>query len=331
MADIPLTLAIFDYDHVRDISSGRVKPEGIDLTVINHDVEEIFHRFLFGLEWDISEISMGMSTSRVSQGDAPFVLLPIFPSRVFRLSSIYVPADGRVKRPSDLKGARIGVPEWAQTAGVYTKGWLVHQAGIPLSEVDWFQSGVNDPGRKEASTLDLPEGVTLTIVTDRSLTRMMLDGDLDAVFSARVPDEFLKGNPKITRLFPDYRKAEEAYFAETGIFPIMHTVAMKRDVFEKNPWTAMNMFTAFEEAKRRSVERIMNLTASQIAVPWLYNDAAELNTRMFGDGDYWPYGIEPNRKTLDAFLQYGYEQGTLHRRLTVDELFPEELTHFFKY
>lgn len=330
MADIHLTLAIFDYDHVRDLATGRVKPEGIELTVINHDVEEIFHRFMFGQEFDVSEISMGMSTSRLSEGDAPFVLLPVFPSRVFRLSSIYILADGPIKRPADLKGKRIGVPEWGQTAGIYTRGWMVHQAGVKLSEVEWFQSGINDPGRQEAARLDLPEGVKLTPVTDRSLTQMMLDGDLDAAFSARVPAEFLKGNPRIARLFPDYRAAEQKYFEETGIFPIMHTVAMRRDVFETHRWAAMNMVTAFERAKQRSVERILNVTASQIPVPWLFWDAAEVNRNLFGK-DWWPYGIEGSRTTLEAFLQYGYEQGTLHRKLKPEDLFPEEVQHFFKY
>lgn len=330
MADIPLTMAIFDYDHVRDMSTGRVKPEGIDLTVINHDVEEIFHRMMFGQEFDVSEISMGMSTSRVSQGDAPFVLLPIFPSRVFRLSSIYVRADGPIKTPADLKGKRIGVPEWGQTAGIYTRGWMVHQAGVPLKDVEWFQSGINDPGRQEAAKLDLPEGVNLTVVTDRSLTQMMFDGDLDAALSARAPKAFLDKDPRMVRLFPDYRKAEQAYFEETGIFPIMHTVAMRRDVFEKNRWAAMNIMTAFEEAKRRSRDRILNVTASQIGVPWLNHDAEQVNRSLFGD-DWWPYGIEGSRKTLEAFLQYGYEQGTLHKKMKPEDLFPEEVQHHFKY
>ena len=330
MADIHLTMAIFDYDHVRDMATGRVKPEGIELTVINHDVEEIFHRFMSGQEFDISEISMGMSTSRVSQGDAPFVLLPVFPSRVFRLSSIYILADGPIKRASDLKGKRIGVPEWGQTAGIYTRGWMVHQAGVKLNDVEWFQSGINDPGRQEAATLDLPEGVNLTPVTDRSLTEMMFDGDLDAAYSARAPKAFLDGDRRMVRLYPDYRKAEQAYYEETGIFPIMHTIAMRRDIFEKHPWAAMNLVTAFEESKRRSITRITNVTASQIAVPWLNYDAEVVNKSVFGN-DWWPYGIDKNRNTLEAFLQYGYEQGTLHRKLNPEDLFPEELQHFFKY
>ncbi len=330
MADIHLTLAIFDYDHVRDLSTGRVKPEGIELTVINHDVEEIFHRFMFGQEFDVSEISMGMSTSHVSRGNANFVLIPVFPSRVFRLSCVYVVADGPIKRPADLKGKRIGVPEWGQTAGIYARGWMMHQAGVKLQDVEWFQSGINDPGRQEAAKLDLPEGVKLTKVTDRSLTQMMFDGDLDGVLSARVPRAYLEGDPRIVRLFPDYREAEQKYFDETGIFPIMHTVAIRRDVFEKNRWVAMNLMTAFERAKQRSVDRILNVTASQMAVPWLFYDAAEVNRRIFGK-DWWPYGIEGSRKTLEAFLQYCYEQGTHAKRMTPEDLFPEEVQHFFKY
>jgi 4,5-dihydroxyphthalate decarboxylase len=159
---------------------------------------------------------------------------------------------------------------------------------------------------------------------------MMFDGDIDGAFAARPPKAFLNGDPRIVRLFPDFRKAEEDYFNETGIFPIMHTVALRRDVFEENPWVAMNMITAFEQAKRRSQARIENFTASQIAVPWLYADALETNRKIFGD-DFWPYGIEPNRVTLEAFLQFAYEQGTLHRRLTVDELYPDEVKHRFKY
>ena len=184
MANIHLTLATNDYDHVRDITMGIVRPDGIDLTVLTMEVEEIFHRFLFSLEWDVSEISTGMSTSWISRGGAPFVLIPVFPSRVFRFSSIYIPTDGKVKKAADLRGKRIGVPEWGQTAGIYTRGWMVHEAGIPLTDVTWVQSGINDPGRQEAAKLDLPPGVKLEVVTDRSLTRMMLDGDLDAAFKA---------------------------------------------------------------------------------------------------------------------------------------------------
>ena len=159
MSDIDLTLAINHYDHVQDMATGAVKAEGINLTVINHGPEQIFHRFLFSQEWEVSEISMGMSTSWISRGDAPFVLIPVFPSRVFRHSSIYILADGPIKKSADLKGKRIGIPEWGQTAGIYTRGWMVHTADVPLESVKWFQSGINDPGRKEAATLNLGDDI----------------------------------------------------------------------------------------------------------------------------------------------------------------------------
>ncbi len=330
MTNIHLTLAINDYDHVRDLVSGEVQAGGIDLTCLTLTVEEIFYRFLHGLEWDVSELSMGMCCSAISRGDAPFVAIPVFPSRVFRLSSIYVRPDGPVKKPEDLAGKRIGVPEWGQTAGVYTRGWLMHQVGIPLGDVDWYQSGANQPGRVEAATLKLPDGVSLTPVTDRSLTEMLFDGDIEAIFSARAPVAFLAGDPKIVRLIPDFRAAEQAYFKDTGIFPIMHTVAIRRRVFEEHPWVAMNLYKAFDEARRRGVRRIMDVTASQIAVPWGFHDAAEVGRLVFGDGEYWPYGIEPNRVTLDAFLQFCFEQGVCHDRLTPEDLFPKQVLTFFK-
>ena len=330
MSDINLTLAINHYDHVQDMATGAVKAEGINLTVINHGPEEIFHRFLFSQEWEVSEISMGMSTSWISRGDAPFVLIPVFPSRVFRHSSIYILADGPIKKSADLKGKRIGIPEWGQTAGIYTRGWMVHTADVPLESVKWFQSGINDPGRKEAATLNLGEEIDLTVITDRSLSQMMLDGDLDAAFSARPPNKFLAGDPRIIQLFPNYREEEESYFNKTGIFPIMHTIAIRRDIFEKNPWVAQNLLTAFEEAKTRSLKRISNFTVSQLPIAWAYYDGPEMNKKLFGD-NFWPYGIEPNRKTLEAFLQFGYEQGTLHKKISVEDLFPEEVLHHFKF
>jgi 4,5-dihydroxyphthalate decarboxylase len=330
MANIHLTLAINDYDHVRDLVSGEVQAGGIDLTCLTLTVEEIFYRFLHGLEWDVSELSMGMCCSAISRGDAPFVAIPVFPSRVFRLSSIYVRPDGPVKAPEDLAGKRVGVPEWGQTAGIYTRGWLMHQVGIPLGDVDWYQTGANQPGRVEAATLKLPDGVSLTRVSDRSLTEMLFDGDIEAIFSARAPDAFLAGDPRMVRLIPDFRAAEQAYFEDTSIFPIMHTVAIQRRVYEEHPWVAMNLYKAFDEARRRGVRRIMDVTASQIAVPWGFHDAADVGRLVFGDGEYWPYGIEPNRVTLDAFLQFCFEQGVCHQRLTPEDLFPKEVQTFFK-
>lgn len=324
MADIDLTLAINDYDHVRDLFSGRVKPEGIRLTCLQLPVEEIFFRFNARQEWDVSEMSMGMYSSAVSRGDAPFVGIPVFPSRVFRQSAFFVRDGGKVKRPQDLMGARVGIPQWSQTATIYARGWMQHQLGVPLTRVTWIQSGVNDPGRPEPARVNLPDGVSIAYDTKRSLTQLLLDGDIDCIISAHPPHEFEHGDPRVLRLVPDYKTAEETYFRETGIFPIMHTIAIRKTTFEAHRWIARNLFTAFDEAKRRSVTRMMEMTASQIAMPWGAVLVETLRKTMYGENEYWPYGIEANRVTIDAFLQYCFEQGVTAKRLAPDDLYPAE-------
>lgn len=330
MGDVRLTLAMNDYDHVRDLTTGRVRVEGIELTYLQLSVQEIFYRFSNALEWDISEMSMGKYCSMLSRDDPPITGIPVFPCRMFRQSSIYVRRGGPVSGPSDLAGKRIGIPEWSQTATIYTRAWIAHQVGIPLTEIEWVQGGGDEPGRVEMARLDVPEGIRISRVSERSLTEMLLAGDLDALINAHPPKAFEDGNPEIERLFPDYMRVEQTYFRETGIFPIMHTVAIRREVFEEHPWVAMNLMTAFEEAKQRSVKRILDMSSSQIASPWGGVHAAKAGRMLFGDGDYWPYGVEPNRSTLEAFLQYCYEQGVCARRLTLEELYPREVQTVFK-
>jgi 4,5-dihydroxyphthalate decarboxylase len=321
MAKLPLTIAISDYDHVRDFANGVVAAAGIEATFLTLSVEEIFQRFIKFREWHVSETSFGKYVSLLSQGDDSLTAIPVFPSRMFRLSSIYVRADGAVAGVDDLAGRRVGVPEWAQTAAIYTRGYLTHQRGIPLKDIEWFQAGVSQPGRVERVHLKLPDGVRLTPVGDRSLEDLLLAGEIDAVMSAHPPEAFENGGGRIVQLVQDYQPVEEAYFKETGIFPIMHTVTVRRDVADAHPWAPMNLFTAFEEAKRRSVARAFELTASRFPIPWSAHYAAR-SASMF-DGEYWPYGVEPNRRTLEAFLRYAHEQGVCHRPLDIDELFPE--------
>ncbi len=329
MANLRLTMATWDYDHIRDLASGEVRAQGIDLTHMCFRVEEIFYRFASAFEWDVSELSFAKFCSMRSYDDPPIVGIPVFVSRVFRHSAFYVRRGGAVARPEDLAGKRVGIPEWTQTATVYARGMMVHQFGIPLTEVDWVQAGVDQPGRVEMADITLPDGVRVTPVQDRTLTEMLLEGDLDAVISAHPPHAILEGNPDMVRLFPNYRDDEARYFEETGIFPIMHTVAIKREVFEENSWIAMNLLTAFEEAKQRSIERLSGVTASRIPMPWIYDDFTRIRDGMFS-GDYWPYGIEPNRTTIDAFLQYCHEQGVCHRRLQPEDLYPREVQTVFR-
>jgi 4,5-dihydroxyphthalate decarboxylase len=323
MNALSLTLAISEYDHVHDLTSGRVVPEGIQLTCLNLPLEEIFYRFIMNKEWDVSEMSMAKYVSLMSQGDPSFSAIPVFPSRVFRHSSLYVRRDGPIKSPRDLAGRRVGIPEWAQTAAVYSRGFIAHQFGVDLASIKWVQAGVNQPGRVEKVKLHLPKGISLSPVADASLSDMLLDGRLDAVLSARPPRCFQEGHPNIRRVFEDFMEVEAAYYQETGIFPIMHVVALRRELLERHPWAAMNLFQAFEEAKNRSLERAIDPTASRFPIPWCHVFAQRAQSR-FGQ-DYWPYGIEPNRPTLKAFLEYAHEQGVCHKRLTVEELFPKQM------
>jgi 4,5-dihydroxyphthalate decarboxylase len=323
MSKLSLTMAIPDYDHVRDLVSGRVQAEGIDLTPLVYPVEEIFYRFIVYKEFDVAEISFAKYSSLISQGNEDFIALPVFPSRVFRHSSLYVRKDGPIKTIADVKGRKVGIPEWAQTAAVYSRGFLQDQYGIKLSAIDWVQAGVNQPGRIEKVDLKLPEGVRITRIADKSLNEMLLSGEIDAMLVARAPDAFVKGDPRIRRLFEDFVDVETDYYRKTGIFPIMHAVALKRDVVDKHPWVARNLFTAFEEAKRRSIERVLEATVSLFPIPW-YFEHARRGMELFGK-DYFPYGIEENRRTLEAFLKWAHEQGVCKRHVAVDELFPDSL------
>jgi 4,5-dihydroxyphthalate decarboxylase len=322
-ARVHLTLATTDYDHVRDLVNGVVRPEGTVLTALVLPVEEIFYRFIKNREWDVSEMSFGKFIGYASQGNSPFVGIPVFPSRVFRHSAFYVRSDRGISTPKDLEGKRVGIPEWAQTAGIYARGYLSETAGVDLRKIHWVQAGMNQAGREEKVEFKLPAGIQYEQRRDTSISDMLLSGEVDAAISARVPDAFGKGAGKIVRLYPNYRVEEMRYHADTGIYPIMHVMAMRRAVFERYPWVAMNLFKTFDEAKRRSLERIQDLTASRIPVPWAAAIASEWGEKI-GD-DPFPYGLEENRKTLDAFCRFAHAQGVTEKRLTPDELFPKEV------
>ena len=330
MTDIHLTLGINDYDHVRDMVAGRVKPEGIELTCLVMSVWETFYRFFRDQEWDVSEISFAGAVQAIDRGDPPFVLIPVFPSRLFRLSGVYVRAGGRVKKPEDLAGARIGIAQWAQTATAYIRGWMTDTLGIPLTDVDWYQLGPDSAGRLDNTAERPPEGVRLTDLPGGSLPEMVATGELDAFLSAIPPRLFLDGDPRLVRLFPDYEGVERAYFAETGIYPIMHTVALRRSAYEANPWIARNLLAAFEAAKNRSIERMHDMDVSRIAQPWIQARIEQDIRTFFPDGDYWPYGIERNRTTLEAFLKFCHDQRITQRRLAPEEIFVKEAHEPFR-
>jgi 4,5-dihydroxyphthalate decarboxylase len=323
MAKLPLTLALGYYDHVTDLVTGRVPVEGVDLNCLQMErPAEIFYRFIVYRDFDVSEISLAKYASFCSQGDNPFVAIPVFPSRLPRHSSIYVRRSDDIRVPADLAGRRIGLPEWAETAAVYMRGALAEQYGLDLTSVQWVQAG-----RSEKVDLKLPPGIKLTSLPHKSLSDMLVAGELDAVIAAHPPQCFEERHPGVTRLFENFVDAEQQYVRETGIFPIMHVVAIRKEILDRNPWLAMNLLLAFEEAKDLSVERALKVRSS-FPIPWAYEQARHAQEIL--GGDIWPYGIEPNRKTLDAFLRYAFEQGVCHRLLQVEDLFAPQVQGRFR-
>jgi 4,5-dihydroxyphthalate decarboxylase len=318
---IRLALAIGDYDHVRDLAEGRVRAEGLDLTVLRLPPEEVFARFSARAEWEAAEFSFALYTSLVGRGgeggEEPPVAIPAFPSRVFRHGAFFTRADGPT-RLEDLAGARIGIPEWAQTAGVWARGILAEHHGVDLAQVRWRQGGVNAPGRKEKATLELPGGVVVEPERERSLDQLLREGELDAVISARPPAGALTG--ELRPVLADPRAAERAYWEASGVFPIMHVVVLRPDFHRANPWAATSLFDGLDAARSRSVARMLDATASHAPLPWISDLAAEA-AKSFG-GDLWPYGIDPNRPTIETFARYAHEQGLTPDRLTPEDLFP---------
>ena len=310
---IRLSLAISPYDHARGLD-----PQGIELGLLELPIEEIFYRFTQFREWDASEMSFGKTIALLSRPGADIVAIPVFPSRMFRHSAIY--ARPSVKAPKDLEGKRVGIPEWAQTAGIYARGLLQHEYGVDLARIAWFQAGVRQPGRVEKVQLELPAGIRITPVPDKSLAEMLASGELDAVISAR--------DPGGERLFPDYQETEEAYFRKTRIYPIMHVIVLRRAVYERDRWIAMNLLKAFEQAKRASMARVVEIGLSHVPMPWLAEHARRW--RELAGEDFWPYGVEANRPTLEAFAQYAFEQGVTARRMSAEDLFAPETRESFK-
>lgn len=328
MNDVKISLATTYYDHLSDLLRGRVRAEGLTLRVNELPVEEIFFRMASHLEWDAAEFSMAKYVSMVAGGAPSVRAIPVFPSRVFRQSAFYVASSAGIRSAQDLAGRRVGIPEWTQTAGIYARGYLQHQCGVRLRDIHWVQGGVDEAGRVEKAAAALPQGVVVERVRDRALGEMLLAGELDAIISAREPSAFVGGDARVTRLWPDYRAIEEAYYLETGIFPIMHVIVIKAAMLERHPWMAMNLYKAFEEAKANSLRELVRSVRSRVPFAWS-SDAALAAQKMFGE-DFWPYGIAPNRTTLEAFLLYCREQGVANRQLRIEELFPPGFDEFSK-
>jgi 4,5-dihydroxyphthalate decarboxylase len=320
MKKVSLTVATDDYDHFRDFRLGQVQAEGIETTWLTMDIHEVFSRFAANREWDVSELSFAKFVAQATEEHADIIGLPVYASRMFRMSSFYVNKKKGIKTPADLRGKKVGLPEWAQTAAVYTRGWLQHEIGVPLTEIDWYQAGTEQAGRTEKVELKLPNGLQLTRVTDKTLSAMVASGELDCIMTARPPSSFRRNHPDVARLFPDFQSEEISHFERTRVYPIMHIIAIKKSVLAEHPWVARNLYNAFEESKNRSIKRLTDMAVSRYPIPWLADHVGKLQNR-FGK-ELYPYGIDENRPTLDTFLQYAYEQGIARRRAAPEDLFP---------
>lgn len=320
MSRLPLTIASWDYDRVRPLLDGRVKVEGCDVNYLTMPVEECFERAYFHGEFEVAEIGFSPFLIALSRGPTPYVALPVFLSRMFRHSAVYVRADRGIEGPADLAGKTIGVPEYQMSAVMWFRGYLQDEFGIKAADINWVQAGLENPGRRDKFPLNLPEGFPLVARNDVTLSQLLADGAIDGVMSARAPSCLIDGHPKVRRLFPDYRAVEQAYFRKTGIFPIMHALGIRRDIHEKHPWLGASLYKAYLQAKRIADADLVEVTALKIGLPWV---SAEYEaTQALMGADFWSYGLnDANRRTLAAMARYSYEQGLATRLIDVDEMF----------
>jgi 4,5-dihydroxyphthalate decarboxylase len=323
MGSLPLTLACWDYDRTQALQDGRVRPEGIDLTYLPLMMPESFFRMLRFGEFGASEMSLSWYTRTVFSDPRPFVAIPVFPSRMFRHSCVYVNVDSGIDKPEDLVGKTVGCPEYQMTAAVWLKGILADRHGVPVESVRYRTGGLEQPGRSE-TPMELPPQFDVRPIPSTSTLSELLDsGEIDALYTAHMPSSFAQGSPRVRRLWSDTADVEQQYFAETGIFPIMHTVVVRSDVYAANPWVMRSLTAAFEAAKEKATADLFETTALKTMLPWLTAEA-ERTRDVFGTNDFWPYGLEANHDTLSTFLRYSHEQGLSPRRLAPEELFAPE-------
>ena len=329
LSKLKLAFGCWNYDRTRALMDGSVQPDGIDLNYLNMPVEETFFRMLRNREFDAAEMSLSSYTMSCFREPQPFIAIPVFPSRFFRHSCIYVNANSGIRTPDDLIGKRIGNPEYQMTAPVWIRGILSDHYGVPVDSVTYFTGGEEEPNRSEKLKLDLPENIRVErIGPDKTLSQMLYDGEIDALYTARMPSSYRKGDGQVTRLFENYVDVEREYFRKTGIFPIMHTVVVRREIYEANRWVAQSLYKALVESQRRTYEDLNETAALKAMLPWLNSHVEEVRKEM-GD-DFWPYGLQKNRANLEVFLRYSYEQGLSRQLLTPEDLFAPETFESFK-
>ncbi|MFQ5916051.1 MAG: ABC transporter substrate-binding protein, partial [Nitrospinota bacterium] len=299
MANLKLDFACADYDRTKYLEDGTVKPVGIDLNFIRLPVEDIFWRMSKFQEFDASEMSFSAYLIFRSRPNPPFKAIPIFPSKFFRHSCVFINKNAGIQRPEDLKGKRIAVPEYAMTAIVWLRGTMHHEHGVDPTTVTWVTGGLEEWGRKERVQLKLPPSIKVEPApAPKTLNDMLDSGEIDALFTARAPSAFSRPGSNVVRLFPNYKEVEVDYYKRTGIYPIMHLVAIKESILKEHPWAAKSLFDAFCESKELALKNLESTGALAATLPWLIHEI-EFSKQALGE-DYWSYGVEANRTTIET-------------------------------
>lgn len=320
MTKLSLTVACAAYDRTWPLISGRVPIEGCDVNFFVIDPSEAFVRAYRSQDFDVTELSSSSHILTTARGDAHYVAVPAFLSRLFRHSSFYIRTDRGIRSAKDLRGKLVGVTEYQMTAGLWARGLLSDDYGVRAQDVHWRSGGMDKPGLTERTPIKLTADIDLQpIPNDKTLSGMLEAGQLDAMIAARAPSCFLRGARNIARLWPDFRAAEEDYFGRTGLFPIMHLVGIRRSLVDAHLWLAPSVLKAFTRAKDIALEEIEDVGISRASLPWLPSDVARAKA-LIGP-DIWPYGFQSNRKEIECMLRWSKEQGLSGRLVAAEELF----------
>jgi 4,5-dihydroxyphthalate decarboxylase len=330
LSNLSVSIAVGDYDRTRPLVDGSVAIDGVEPTFLLLSPEEMFFRAFRHVDFDVCELSLSSFAVRSARRDNPYIGIPVFPSRAFRHTAIVVRRDRGIEAPQDLRGRRIGTPEYQLSACVWARGILQDEYGVRPEDLEWVRGGMEDPGRIEKITLHLPPGVRLTSApTDRTLSAMLAAGELDGIIGPRLPSCFGDPAAKVGWLFPDTVQTASQYFRRTGIFPIMHLIGVRRALAEAQPWLPATLLKAFGTAKMLALQRLADTSAAKVTLPFV-EEQLVMARGLLGE-DFWSYGFTPcNRKVIDTFLGYHHAQGLSARRLTPEELFHPGALELYK-
>ncbi len=333
---LPLSIAFWDYDRTIPLLEGKIRIDGVEPRYVPLWVEETFYRMLHNNEFDVSEMSFAAYVTSLSEVHRRFIAIPVFPSRTFRHRSIYVNKESGIEQASDLKGKIVGIPRYRQTAGVYIRGMLEDYYSVPSNSVKYITGGLEDNLQEGKfwvmselyDKLRKEKGIIIESETQKSLSSMLESGEIDALYTARMPSTFKNTESKVARLFPDYRMEEINFFRKTGIFPIMHVIVLRKEVYEENPWVVSSLIKAFNRSKDLAYKLNYQTGALRSMLPWM-NEEIEIMKNISGE-DYWPYGVEKNLVTLNAFLKYIYKQGLAPKEYKPEDIFAKESFDLFQ-